>query len=199
MTGHNVRFALIHRDDDNPTRRAGSSILTILGIILFVVDVRGERTSLPVVAEPVQSTMMMLPATATPGDRVVDIALPDAARQALEWHQIIMEVEMAANLDAEWNKGRERISQSPQARPAADTRRKRSTACARGSRLTPRLLRLAVAEVEGRPSATARGARIGDPRAWSPRLQPNPTAGEEALRPRPLGSGFRPPSGKRAA
>ena len=46
------------------------------------------------------------------GDRVVVIALPDSARQALDWHQTIMEAEMAANLDLEWEKGRERISPS---------------------------------------------------------------------------------------
>ncbi|MGE5172002.1 MAG: amidase [Rudaea sp.] len=45
------------------------------------------------------------------GDRIVEIALPDSARSALDWHRIIMEAEMAANLDLEWEQGRERISQ----------------------------------------------------------------------------------------
>ncbi|MDQ2961543.1 MAG: amidase [Pseudomonadota bacterium] len=45
-------------------------------------------------------------------DRVIEIALPDSARQALDWHRTIMEAEMAANLDLEWEKGRERISPS---------------------------------------------------------------------------------------
>jgi Asp-tRNA(Asn)/Glu-tRNA(Gln) amidotransferase A subunit family amidase len=44
------------------------------------------------------------------GDCVVDIALPDSARQALDWHQAIMEAEMAASLDLEWEKGREQLS-----------------------------------------------------------------------------------------
>lgn len=46
------------------------------------------------------------------GDRVVEIDLPDSARLALEWHRTIMEAEMAANLDREWEKGRDRLSQS---------------------------------------------------------------------------------------
>ena len=48
-------------------------------------------------------------------DRLVEIELPDSARQALDWHQTIMEAEMAANLDREWEKGRERLSLSLQA------------------------------------------------------------------------------------
>jgi Asp-tRNA(Asn)/Glu-tRNA(Gln) amidotransferase A subunit family amidase len=44
------------------------------------------------------------------GDRVVEIMLPDSARDSLEWHRTIMEAEMAANLDLEWEKGRERMS-----------------------------------------------------------------------------------------
>jgi Asp-tRNA(Asn)/Glu-tRNA(Gln) amidotransferase A subunit family amidase len=46
------------------------------------------------------------------GDRAVEVTLPDSARQALDWLRIIMEAEMAANLDVEWEKGRERLSQS---------------------------------------------------------------------------------------
>lgn len=48
----------------------------------------------------------------TLGERVVEIELPDSTRQALDWHRAIMEAEMAAYLDLEWEKGRERISQS---------------------------------------------------------------------------------------
>jgi Asp-tRNA(Asn)/Glu-tRNA(Gln) amidotransferase A subunit family amidase len=36
--------------------------------------------------------------------------MPESARLALDWHRDIMEAEMAANLDLEWEKGRERIS-----------------------------------------------------------------------------------------
>jgi Asp-tRNA(Asn)/Glu-tRNA(Gln) amidotransferase A subunit family amidase len=46
------------------------------------------------------------------GERVVAIELPESAGQALDWHRTIMEAEMAANLDLEWEKGRDRLSQS---------------------------------------------------------------------------------------
>lgn len=45
------------------------------------------------------------------GDRVVEVELPETAQRALEWHRTIMEAEMAANLDLEWEKGRERLSE----------------------------------------------------------------------------------------
>ena len=44
------------------------------------------------------------------GDRIVEVPMPDSAHRALDWHREIMEAEMAANLDLEWEKGRERIS-----------------------------------------------------------------------------------------
>ncbi|MEO8567280.1 MAG: amidase [Betaproteobacteria bacterium] len=50
--------------------------------------------------------------TAALGDCVVELDLPDSAEQALDWHRTIMEAEMAANLDLEWEKGRDRISAS---------------------------------------------------------------------------------------
>jgi len=46
----------------------------------------------------------------TLGDRVVEVELPHSARQGLEWHRTIMAAEMAANLNLEWEKGRDRIS-----------------------------------------------------------------------------------------
>ena len=46
------------------------------------------------------------------GDRVVEIDLPELTQQALDWHRTIMEAEMAANLSAEWDKGREQLSSS---------------------------------------------------------------------------------------
>ncbi len=46
------------------------------------------------------------------GDRVTEVALPGAAQRALDWHRTIMEAEMAANLDLEWEKGRDRLSES---------------------------------------------------------------------------------------
>jgi len=46
------------------------------------------------------------------GDRVVEVELPESARAAFEWHRTIMDAEMAANLDLEWEKGRERLSEA---------------------------------------------------------------------------------------
>ena len=44
------------------------------------------------------------------GDRVVEIELPESARQAWDWQRTIMEAEMAANLAAEWERGRDKLS-----------------------------------------------------------------------------------------
>ncbi|MEJ2174144.1 MAG: amidase [bacterium] len=46
------------------------------------------------------------------GDRVVDLDLPAVTSESLTWHRTIMEAEMAANLDAEWVRGREKLSAS---------------------------------------------------------------------------------------
>jgi Asp-tRNA(Asn)/Glu-tRNA(Gln) amidotransferase A subunit family amidase len=48
----------------------------------------------------------------TLGDRVVEVELPHSALQALDWHRTIMAAEMAANFDLEWEKGRDRISET---------------------------------------------------------------------------------------
>ena len=45
------------------------------------------------------------------GNRVVEVELPESARAALDWHRTIMEAEMAANLEAEWERGKERLSE----------------------------------------------------------------------------------------
>jgi len=47
---------------------------------------------------------------ATLGDRVVEVDLPESARQAWDWHRTIMEAEMAVNLAAEWERGRDQLS-----------------------------------------------------------------------------------------
>jgi Asp-tRNA(Asn)/Glu-tRNA(Gln) amidotransferase A subunit family amidase len=47
---------------------------------------------------------------ATLGDRVVEVELPESARQAWDWHRTIMEAEMAVNLAAEWERGRDQLS-----------------------------------------------------------------------------------------
>ena len=44
------------------------------------------------------------------GERVVEVPLEDSLRNALEWHKVIMEAEMAASLDREWEKGRQQLS-----------------------------------------------------------------------------------------
>lgn len=44
--------------------------------------------------------------------RVVEIELPAMTGEALDWHRIIMEAEMAANLDREYEQGRDRLSES---------------------------------------------------------------------------------------
>jgi len=49
------------------------------------------------------------------GDRIVELDLPALTNEALVWHRTIMEAEMAANLDAEWTRGRDRLSASLQA------------------------------------------------------------------------------------
>jgi len=46
------------------------------------------------------------------GDRVEEVELFPSAAEAWEWHQTIMEAEMAANLEREWDKGRDRLSES---------------------------------------------------------------------------------------
>jgi len=50
--------------------------------------------------------------TAELGDRVEELDLGDAAREAWDWHRTIMEAEMAASFDLEWEKGRDRLSDS---------------------------------------------------------------------------------------
>ncbi|HLB13546.1 MAG TPA: amidase [Burkholderiales bacterium] len=45
------------------------------------------------------------------GDRVAEVELPESARSAWDWHGTIMAAEMAASLDAEWERGRDRLSE----------------------------------------------------------------------------------------
>jgi Asp-tRNA(Asn)/Glu-tRNA(Gln) amidotransferase A subunit family amidase len=44
------------------------------------------------------------------GSRVEEVELFPSAAEAWEWHQAIMDAETAANLEAEWNKGRDLLS-----------------------------------------------------------------------------------------
>jgi Asp-tRNA(Asn)/Glu-tRNA(Gln) amidotransferase A subunit family amidase len=50
------------------------------------------------------------------GDRVEALELSAAAEEAFEWHRVIMEAEMAANLEREWDEGRAQLSASLAAR-----------------------------------------------------------------------------------
>jgi Asp-tRNA(Asn)/Glu-tRNA(Gln) amidotransferase A subunit family amidase len=49
------------------------------------------------------------------GGRMEEIELIAASEEAFEWHRLIMEAEMAVNLDREWEEGRARLSESLQA------------------------------------------------------------------------------------
>jgi Asp-tRNA(Asn)/Glu-tRNA(Gln) amidotransferase A subunit family amidase len=51
------------------------------------------------------------------GERLVEVDLGHT-REPWDWHRIIMEAEMAASLDLEWEKGRDRLSESLQAQLA---------------------------------------------------------------------------------
>ena len=48
----------------------------------------------------------------TLGEQCEEHALPESLREVWDWHRIIMEAEMAANLELEWEKGRDRLSES---------------------------------------------------------------------------------------
>jgi Asp-tRNA(Asn)/Glu-tRNA(Gln) amidotransferase A subunit family amidase len=46
------------------------------------------------------------------GDCIEEVALPDAVRDAFEWHRTIMEAEMAASFVVEYDRGRDKLSDS---------------------------------------------------------------------------------------
>ncbi len=48
--------------------------------------------------------------TAELADAVEEVELPGSARAAWDWHRIIMDAEMAASFDLEWERGRDRLS-----------------------------------------------------------------------------------------
>ncbi len=48
--------------------------------------------------------------TAELGDAVEEVELPGSARAAWDWHRTIMDAEMAASFDLEWERGRDRLS-----------------------------------------------------------------------------------------
>jgi len=45
-------------------------------------------------------------------DRMFDVELPSSTAEALEWHRTIMQAEMAANLDREFEQGADKLSES---------------------------------------------------------------------------------------
>jgi Asp-tRNA(Asn)/Glu-tRNA(Gln) amidotransferase A subunit family amidase len=45
-------------------------------------------------------------------DRIVEIELPASTAEALEWHRTVMQAEMAANLDREFEQGADKLSES---------------------------------------------------------------------------------------
>jgi Asp-tRNA(Asn)/Glu-tRNA(Gln) amidotransferase A subunit family amidase len=45
------------------------------------------------------------------GERVIELEFPESTRAALEWHATILQAEMAASLDLEWERGREQLSE----------------------------------------------------------------------------------------
>jgi len=49
--------------------------------------------------------------TAELGEQCEEYELPATIREAWDWHRTIMEAEMAANLDLEWQKGQDRLSE----------------------------------------------------------------------------------------
>ena len=46
------------------------------------------------------------------GSSVSEVELPESASRAWEWQRTVMEAEMAAHYDAEWERGRDRLSES---------------------------------------------------------------------------------------
>jgi len=46
------------------------------------------------------------------GSAVIEVEMPDAAAGAWDWQRTVMEAEIAANYDAEWQHGRDRLSES---------------------------------------------------------------------------------------
>ena len=46
------------------------------------------------------------------GEQCEEFELPGSLREAWDWHRTIMEAEMALNFDLEWEKGRDRLSES---------------------------------------------------------------------------------------
>jgi Asp-tRNA(Asn)/Glu-tRNA(Gln) amidotransferase A subunit family amidase len=107
-------LAFDERDPDTrprariPFREVAAEEPPLPPMFAFVKTPRWERTD-----EETKAAFSEL--TEHLGDRVEEVELFPSAAEAWEWHQTIMEAEMAANLEREWDKGRERLSKSLQA------------------------------------------------------------------------------------
>jgi Asp-tRNA(Asn)/Glu-tRNA(Gln) amidotransferase A subunit family amidase len=80
-------------------------------MLAFVKTPHWDRTE-PETREAFQELVAEL------GDRVEELELFPSAREAWDWHRTIMEAEMAFNLEREWEKGRDRLSESLRAQLA---------------------------------------------------------------------------------
>jgi Asp-tRNA(Asn)/Glu-tRNA(Gln) amidotransferase A subunit family amidase len=103
---------LVGHDEDDPDTRPRARIAfqavaaeepPLPPLLAFVKGPAWDR------AEP-QTREAFAELTAALGDRVVEVELPESALRALDWHRVIMEAEMAANFDLEWEKGRDKLS-----------------------------------------------------------------------------------------
>ena len=100
------------------------------------------------------------------GDRVEDVDLIQAD-DAFEWHRVIMEAEMAASLDREWEKGRDQLSDRPPdaARAGArDTGPRLSAGAHAGAALRGRARRDVHGALRRHPHARRAGHRAAQPR-----------------------------------
>lgn len=103
LTGHDLR------DPDTRPRARVPFVDTLAQepplppLLAFVKGPAWERAS-------EESKAAFAELVAALGDRIVEVPMPESAHLALDWHREIMEAEMAANLDLEWEKGRARIS-----------------------------------------------------------------------------------------
>jgi Asp-tRNA(Asn)/Glu-tRNA(Gln) amidotransferase A subunit family amidase len=80
-------------------------------VLAFVKGPAWERADAET-AEAFAEVMQVL------GERVVEVEMPGAAAGVLDWHRTVMEAEMAANLDLEWERGADRLSESLRAQLA---------------------------------------------------------------------------------
>jgi len=88
-----------------PYREIAASEPPIPPLLAFVKTARWEQVD-PDAREACAELVEFL------GDRVEELDLGEPAVQALEWHRIILDSEMAANLDWAWEGGRARLSPS---------------------------------------------------------------------------------------